>query len=360
MKILSSAIDLKAGYKLEQQKSVNERLNAWVDGRGRDAQGQIQEPSDSLILSSDFLAKLQEENITTTKSSEESEGLTYHLSAKEKQILTLLEEFISRLTGKKVKIEIPDELPLADPDSLDPSLSAQMNNGAENSNSSQRAGWGIDYHYEESYHEKETMTFSVRGKILTEDGQGIDFTLNLAASREYSSYQRLDIKAGDALIDPLVINYGGGTAALSKLQTDFDLDADGTKEKIPFLAQGSGFLALDKNNDGVINNGRELFGPASGNGFGELAAYDDDLNNWIDENDLIYKELSIWIKDTDGNDQLLALNQAGIGAIYLGSVDSLFSLKDTDNNLEAQIKKTGIFLRENGEAGTIQHVDFAV
>ena len=41
--------------------------------------------------------------------------------------------------------------------------------------------------------------------------------------------------------------------------------------------------ALDINEDGKINDGKELFGTASGNGFGDLAAYDQDNNGWIDE-----------------------------------------------------------------------------
>ena len=66
----------------------------------------------------------------------------------------------------------------------------------------------------------------------------------------------------------------------------FDLDSDGVKEDIPMIRPGSGFLALDLNKDGIINNGNELFGPHTGDGFVELSSYDKDTNNWIDENDL--------------------------------------------------------------------------
>lgn len=48
---------------------------------------------------------------------------------------------------------------------------------------------------------------------------------------------------------------------------------------------GGVFLALDKNGDSVINDGKELFGAATGQGFKELAIYDSDKNYWIDEND---------------------------------------------------------------------------
>ena len=77
----------------------------------------------------------------------------------------------------------------------------------------------------------------------------------------------------------------------------FDIDADGEEESISYLQGGSGYLALDKNGDGVINDGSELFGTKSGDGFADLAEYDADGNGWIDENDPIFDKLLIWAKD---------------------------------------------------------------
>ena len=127
------------------------------------------------------------------------------------------------------------------------------------------------------------------------------------------------------------------------------------------LGPGSGYLALDKNGDGVINNGSELFGTTSGNGFADLAAYDSDGNGWIDEADEIFDKLRIWSKDANGKDVLVGLGAAGVGAIYLGSADTEFSLNSkSDNSTNAVIRKSGIFLYENGNVGTIQHVDVAM
>ena len=63
--------------------------------------------------------------------------------------------------------------------------------------------------------------------------------------------------------------------------------------KISFVGSGSGLLALDKNGDGIINNGTELFGPNTQDGFSELSKYDSDGNGWIDENDSVYDNLRI-------------------------------------------------------------------
>jgi hypothetical protein len=56
----------------------------------------------------------------------------------------------------------------------------------------------------------------------------------------------------------------------------------------------------DRNGDGAIDHGRELSGATTGDGFAELAAYDEDGNGWIDENDSIYQHLRIWSKDAQG------------------------------------------------------------
>ncbi|MDY0050023.1 MAG: hypothetical protein RBR73_04675 [Halothiobacillaceae bacterium] len=57
------------------------------------------------------------------------------------------------------------------------------------------------------------------------------------------------------------------------------------------------------------------------------------------------------------NAQLMSLSELGIGAIYLGRADTAFSLKDTDNNLLGALRATGVFLRENGQVGTVQQLD---
>ena len=104
-----------------------------------------------------------------------------------------------------------------------------------------------------------------------------------------------------------------------------------------------------------------MFGTKSGDGFKDLSAYDEDGNGWIDENDSIFSQLKIWTKDENGNDYLMDLKTADVGAIYLGNADTQFSLKNDANDLNAEIKKTGIYLKEStGAVGTLNHVDLVV
>jgi hypothetical protein len=213
------------------------------------------------------------------------------------------------------------------------------------------------YDYHESHYEYESMDFQANGIIKTEDGMAIDFSVSLSMSREFYSEQNIQVRAGDALKDPLVINFSGTGSQLGQRNFHFDIDADGTREQISFVDPGSGFLALDKNKNGEIDDGSELFGAQTGNGFQELALYDTDGNNWIDENDTIYDKLRIWSRGPDGKTSLVALGKIGIGAIYLGSIASPFSVKDSENELLGQVRSTGIALMESGRVVTMQQVD---
>lgn len=223
-------------------------------------------------------------------------------------------------------------------------------------------GWGVDYQLHERYEETESLSFAAEGVIQTADGQQIAFSVELNMSRQYVEESHLRIRAGDAArpVDPLVINYSGTAAELTERKFRFDLQVGGQVEQIPFLRQGSGFLALDQNGDGRINNGSELFGPTTGDGFAELAQYDSDGNRWIDAADPIFDRLRMWTKDASGKDQLFALGKLGIGAIYVGSVDAGFSLTNSANQTRAINRQAGVYVRENGTAGTVQQLDIVV
>jgi len=213
----------------------------------------------------------------------------------------------------------------------------------------------LEDYYE--YHETQCTSFQSKGLAVTEDGRTIEFGVNLSMSRNftevYSEYRSMQY----FITDPLIINVGNDITSVTDVKFMFDLDSDGTQEEISFAGKGSGFLALDLNGDGVINDGTELFGTKSGDGFSDLAKYDSDGNGWIDEADDIFDRLRVWTKDENGNDELMDLKTADVGAIYLGSAITDFALTDDNNYANAFIRSTGIYLKESGGVGTIAQVD---
>ncbi len=209
--------------------------------------------------------------------------------------------------------------------------------------------------------ETESMSFATVGKVQTADGRSIDFNMEVSMSRACMS--KFDTLKTEKLVltDPLMINLDTDIGTVTDQKFMFDLDADGKEEKVSFAGKGSGFLALDKNGDGRINDGSELFGTKSGDGFKDLAGYDEDGNGWIDENDSIFQKLKVWTKDEEGNDRLLDLKQADVGAIYLGNADTEFTLKNEENQTNGVLRKTGVYLKESsGMVGTMNHVDLAI
>ncbi len=210
-------------------------------------------------------------------------------------------------------------------------------------------------------YEKETTNFSTVGCVRTADGRTIDFNLEIGMTREFEQYyEKTVVEKNIALCDPLVINLDSNIAELSDQKFIFDIDGDGIKDEIARLGSGSGYLAIDKNDDGIINDGNELFGTKNGDGFADLARYDEDGNGWIDENDSIWNYLKIWSQDENGNDILYTLAEKGVGAMNLGNSATNFSIKDQQTNETlGVIRSTGMFLYENGAVGSMQHVDLA-
>lgn len=209
--------------------------------------------------------------------------------------------------------------------------------------------------------EYESTNFMTQGKVQTEDGRSIDFNVAFSMSRACSACINTMEVSNYILTDPLVINLNTEMTEISDQKFFFDIDSDGKEEEISELGKGSGFLALDKNGDGKINDGNELFGTKSGDGFRDLAMHDADKNGWIDENDDIFSKLKVWMKDENGEDILLDLKEADIGAIYLGNANTEYSFKDDSLNTQAVLRKTGVYLKEStGKVGTVSHVDLAV
>ncbi len=265
----------------------------------------------------------------------------------------IMKDMIEMITGKKIKILTASDL--SDSNGTSPATAAAQ------SQKTQPQDWGIDYSYKETTTTTEGVAVAASGTVTTADGKTIDFNASLQMTHQTSTETSISVKAGDALIDPLMIDLSGSGVSLSEATFKFDINDDGTAESIHAPNQQSGFLAYDKNGNGVIDDGSELFGPKSGNGFIDLSKYDSDKNGWIDENDAIFNDLKILQKSSNGSDTLTSLKEIGIGAIYTGTISSKFNITSGTSQFNPTIagivQKTGIFLRENGPAGFIQEVD---
>jgi hypothetical protein len=218
----------------------------------------------------------------------------------------------------------------------------------------EKQGWGLRYDLSETTLEHESTRFAAQAQVTTADGRSIAVQTALAMERTRVTTNEVHVRAGDAAkVDPLVLNLDGGAASFSG-RTALDLDGDGKEESIARLDPGSAYLALDRNGNGKVDSGAELFGPSTGSGFGELAALDQDQSGWIDEGDAAFGSLRLW---NQGSGALQTLQAAGVGAIYTRAAATAFDVKDDAGATQASVAQTGLFLREDGTAGTVQHVD---
>ncbi|WP_328986798.1 hypothetical protein [Thiorhodovibrio winogradskyi] len=364
---------LQSQHKAVKEHERHERLDIWVGTRQNDnarapanGQARIASLADNLELSLTAQATQPKKSVAAVSSNTKETDI----SDEDKLKLSLLTKMIESITGKKLKLAPPGDFAKkmeeargqaeATATELN-SLHARATAASPQSSGNESAGFGIEYDSYERHYESESTSFSAQGQVMTADGQTIDISVELNMSREFLREQSVSIRAGDAVLkDPLVLNFGGNAAELTTTRFEFDIDSNGRPEQIAFVGPDSGFLALDRNQDGKINNGSELFGPTTGEGFAELSEHDDDGNGWIDENDIVYNNLRIWSKTAEGEDQLVGLGERGVGAIYLGNVTSPFALKDQDNALLGQIRSSGVFLSDKGSPGTVQQIDLAV
>lgn len=161
--------------------------------------------------------------------------------------------------------------------------------------------------------------------------------------------------------DPLILDLNrDGKVSTTAGKRYFDMDANGVAERVSWAASGDGFLAMDRDGDGKITSGRELFGDhtvmsdgrVASSGFQALADLDSNKDGKIDASDEAFGRLRIWSdKNGDGkfgDEELSSLAETGIESIDLRYSD--FRTEDENQN---QIVRTGRFTWKDGDRGRI-------
>lgn len=198
------------------------------------------------------------------------------------------------------------------------------------------------------------------------EGSGVMIGASASLSGSFSS-TRVDVNIGgtridanaviaisNVIVDPLVLDLNGDGIDLKSAEEGvaFDMNGDGQQTQMGFIRGDDALLFVDTHGDGVVHDGRQLFGNTQGhaNGFEMLAAHDENGDGVIDENDAIYDQLRLWVeKNEDGvceSDETMSLREAGIKSINLGYQD--VREDDGKGNL---IGQTGSFTRDDGSSG---------
>ncbi|MDC8774586.1 heme utilization protein, partial [Paucibacter sp. hw8] len=139
----------------------------------------------------------------------------------------------------------------------------------------------------------------------TEDLAKLNMNQVVAFTTEALSAMTASQLDGLYLATPIMLDLNGnGVQTLSAEQgVSFDLNGTGAAHKYGWATGGDGLLAMDRNGDGVINSGAELFGSgtilASGkhaaNGYLAMAAEDSNHDGKLDAHDANFNKLRVWV-----------------------------------------------------------------
>ncbi|MRW93681.1 hypothetical protein GJ699_27170 [Duganella sp. FT80W] len=158
----------------------------------------------------------------------------------------------------------------------------------------------------------------------------------------------------DATITPIAIDLNGDgihTIARQDMTGSFDLLGSGKAIQSGWLSGSDGFLAIDTNGNGQIDDISELFGGVSkGSGFAKLASYDSNHDGLVDANDAQFASLLIW-QDANSNGktdagELMTLAKAGITSLNVSYTELPFV--DANNNLH--LERSSVTLANGGSA----------
>lgn len=355
MRIESSALNMQGGSSVVSMTSVQESLNVWT-GQGSVSMSSSSYDVQEFSQQGSMVSTSMTSSVSETSKTNEN-GL--YLTEQELRI-RLLEMLLSRIAGKHIKLRIPGLNHVSRGyDCTGRGLGSHKTVSLSGGSQMASSGFGLVYNRNETQVEKSRVSFAANGVVKTTDGREINLNLNFNIDQEIVQQSSFQLRAGDALKDPLVINFGGSVASFTDRSMSFDIDSDGDRDTFRQLSANSGYLALDKNNSGTIDDGKELFGPQTDNGYGELAQYDEDGNGWIDENDSVFDNLKIWYHDEQGSSQLVALADKNVGAIYLGSIDTQMNMYNSAG-MAGTLRQSGLVLLENGESRVMQELDVRI
>ena len=154
--------------------------------------------------------------------------------------------------------------------------------------------------------------------------------------------------------DPLLIDLDGDGIETTRVENGvyFDQENDGFAELSAWVSSDDGVLAIDKNNNGTIDNGSELFGDSyvksdgtiATSGFDALSDLDSNGDGQINSSDTSFDAIKI----LKGDGTLLSLSDVGISSISLTSKKSVI----TDSNGNRQLT-TGTYTKTDGSTGKI-------
>jgi hypothetical protein len=161
---------------------------------------------------------------------------------------------------------------------------------------------------------------------------------------------------GQQSADPLVLDIQGNGIDLTGAANGafWDLTGSGKPVQAATVRGDDGLLFVDKNHDGRLTSGKELFGDQTGyaDGYANMASQDANRDGVIDSRDPIFTDLRVYQDPKgDGAGEIFSLGQLGIKSLDLASKD--VSAEDSNGN---QAVKVSSFQKADGGKGLLADI----
>jgi VCBS repeat-containing protein len=249
----------------------------------------------------------------------------------------------------------------------------------------------LDTVYDYEGDDTSNLNITAQGKVrdishVMEDNENLADSVNSFKAQSDTSFFDLDEEMNSILeqwvlqddfgdssqtTPPIVLDLNNNKITSTSLEASnayFDYDGDGRREKTGWIEKDDGLLVVDINEDGIINDGSELFGAytkfednsSAVDGYNALSQYDSNEDGIIDNADDKFEKLNVW-KDSNQN------GKSDVGEIYslqelgISSLDLYNDFQDTfepfdENGNEVSYETT---ITKDGEAVTMRDVWFA-
>ena len=221
---------------------------------------------------------------------------------------------------------------------------------------------GIDAARQHGYTENNFGVIAEIDKIIRDFFSGIWDDISEVVSDAWDAAQKWILR-----VDPMVLDLDGDgietTAPSSTNPILFDHDGDGIKNGTGWIKSDDGFLVLDRNGNGLIDNGTELFGDSTPlnaggkavDGFAALVDQDTNQDGKVNAQDANWNNLKIWRDlNQDGISQaaeLSTLAALGINGLNTGKTANSQVLPNGN-----EIADLGTYTKTDGSVATLGEV----
>lgn len=254
-----------------------------------------------------------------TKTEKTAVDLNKPLEAEHVLHMQIISQMMKRITGQDLQLTAPADLK----DQVGGiSVQAPQQPPATQANDAK----ALTYQQSMTYFEAQVTTFNAEGSISTKDGQSVKFSVSLSMSHLFYSQATMNSASdGGSNTDPLQVSFNGMAAELTTTSFKFSIDSSGSSDQVATTpkpgstepASSSAVASVPapaQNNSVKADNDDDK----AENSHQATLKLDDMQKSFLDTVKNFFTAMRVWQDHSDGSQQLMALGEQSVGAIFLG------------------------------------------